>query len=138
MAKIALDVDVREPSLNVYKNMNWLPLHLRRQLHLSTYMYKIVNEIAPPQFLNKFAYVSGGSRDAEKCNLYTPKDRSHKSFSYLGTKCWNSIPLSIRTAETDKKFSEILKSSFMNEVCNNSSYQANNKFDYFYEIEKAD
>ena len=138
VAKIALDVDVREPSLNVYKNMNWLPLHLRRQLHLSTYMYKIVNEIAPPQFLNKFAYVSGGSRDAEKCNLYTPKDRSHKSFSYLGTKCWNSIPLSIRTAETDKKFSEILKSSFMNEVCNNSSYQANNKFDYFYEIEKAD
>ena len=26
----------------------------------------------------------------------------------------------------------------MNEVCNNSSYQANKKFDYFYEIEKAD
>ena len=101
-------------------------------------MYKIVNEDAPSQFLDKFEYVSGGSRDAEKCNFYIPKTKSHKSFSYLGSKCWNSLPLSIRTAETDKKFSQILKSSFMNEVCNNSSYQANNKFDYFYEIEKAD
>ena len=37
-ANIALAVDVREPSLNVYKNMSWLPLHLRRQFHLSAYM----------------------------------------------------------------------------------------------------
>ena len=35
VAKIALDVPQTESSLNVYKEMKWLPLHLRRQLHLS-------------------------------------------------------------------------------------------------------
>ena len=31
VAKMALDVNVRESSIEVYKNMAWLPLHLRRQ-----------------------------------------------------------------------------------------------------------
>ena len=39
VAKIALDVNTRERSVEVYKNMGWLPLHLRRQVHLSSYMY---------------------------------------------------------------------------------------------------
>ena len=50
--------------------MKWLPLHLRRQLHLSTYMYKIINGLAPAVFISKFAYVSGGTKEAELCNLY--------------------------------------------------------------------
>ena len=60
--------------------MKWLPLHLRRQLHLSTYMYKIINGLAPVKFISKFAYVSDGTIEAELCNLYIPKFRSHKTF----------------------------------------------------------
>ena len=30
VSKIALSVDKTESSINVYKNMKWLPLHLRR------------------------------------------------------------------------------------------------------------
>ena len=37
IAKIALDYDMLESSMKVYQDMKWLPLHLRRQLHLSTY-----------------------------------------------------------------------------------------------------
>ena len=133
VAKIALDVHWQEPSVNVYRNMKWLPLHLRRQLHLSTYMYKIINECAPPSFVSKFAYVSGGSRDAERCNLYIPKSRTHKSFSYLGAKCWNSIPVNVRNIESTAKFSQCLKSSFMLDVINGvSSYAINNSSDYLY------
>ena len=62
-AKIALNYDMQESSVKVYHDMNWLPLDLRRQLHLSTYMYKIINGISPSQFLDKFSYISGGSRD---------------------------------------------------------------------------
>ena len=134
VAKIALDVDIREPTLNVYKNMKWLPLHLRRQLHLSTYMYKIMNDQAPSAFASKFSYVSGGSRDAENCNLYTPKAKTHKSFSYLGAKCWNSLPLAVRTTDNIEKFSQILKTSFMDMISNDHLYQPNNKFDFLYEI----
>ena len=64
-AKIALDYDMVESSKKVYKDMGWLPLHLRRQLHLAIYMYKIVNVKSPPHFSNKFTYISGGSRDGE-------------------------------------------------------------------------
>ena len=109
VAKITLNVDMREPSLNVYQRMKWLPLHLRRQLHLSTYMYKIINGFAPTAFNSKFAYVSGGTRDADRCNLYLPKSKSHKSFSYIGAKCWNSLSMDMRTAESIEKFSSCLK-----------------------------
>ena len=76
---------------------------------------------------------SGGSRDAERCNLYIPKSRTHKSFSYLGAKCWNSIPVNVRNIESTAKFSQCIKSSFMSDVINDvSSYAINNSFDYFY------
>ena len=138
VAKIALNVDLREPSLNVYKGMKWLPLHLRRQLHLSTYMYKIINGLAPVEFISKFAYVSGGTREAELCNLYIPKSRSHKSFSYLGAKCWNTLSTSIRTAENTEKFSQCLKSIFLDDVFSNESYSTNNSFDYFHTVASSD
>ena len=131
VAKIALDVNIREPSVNVYRDMKWLPLHLRRQLHLSSYMYKIINGLAPPVFTNKFAYISGGSRDAEMCNLYIPKSKSHKCFSYLGAKCWNSTPTTIRTAESCPKFAQSLKCAFLSEVTNNTLYNVNNSYDIF-------
>ena len=97
-AKIALNYNMWESSTKVYNDMNWLPLHLRRQLHLSTYMYKIIYENSPLQFRNKFAYISGGSRDGNRCNLYTCKSRSHKQFSYLGSKCWNLLPKTLQKA----------------------------------------
>ena len=69
IAKIALDYDKMERLKNVYLDMKWLPLHLRRQLHMSTYTYKIINGMSPPQMGDKFVYISGGSRNAEGCNL---------------------------------------------------------------------
>ena len=92
VAKIALDVDVRESSAEVYKKMAWLPLHLRRQLHLSTYMYRIINGNCPHPFMEKFTYISGGSHDVKNCNLYTHKSKSHEEFFYFGAKAWNILP----------------------------------------------
>ena len=106
---IALDVNIRESSIKVYKNMGWLPLHLRRQVHLSSYMYRIINEICPKHFIGKFLYISGGSRNTENCNLYTPKSRSHKEFSYLGAKAWNILQTSLRECDCVKKFSKLYK-----------------------------
>jgi hypothetical protein len=134
VAKIALDVNVRESSIEVYKNMAWLPLHLRRQLHLSTYMYRIVNEICPKHFTGKFAYISGGSREGENCNLYTKKSKSHKEFFYLGAKAWNVLPQSLRASESVKHFSSTYKSTLLQSMVNDDNYQVNNCFDNFYSI----
>ena len=59
VAKIALGVPKTESTLTVYKDMNWLPLHLRRQVHLSSYVMKIIKGQGPSNFINKFNFVSG-------------------------------------------------------------------------------
>ena len=134
VAKIALDVNVRESSADVYKNMDWLPLHLRRQLHLSAYMYRIVNENCPKNFIGKFTYISGGSRDGENCNLYTKRSKSHKEFFYLGAKVWNILPKALRESESVKNFSSNYKRALMEDIKRNEHYQIDNRYDEFYSL----
>ena len=38
VAKIALGVEKTESSINFYQDMKWLPLYLRQQIHLSSYV----------------------------------------------------------------------------------------------------
>ncbi len=132
VAKIALDVPQTESSLNVYKDMKWLPLHLRRQLHLSNYMYRIINDNGPTNFMNKFRYVSGGSRSSESCNLYVNKSSSHKNFYYLGAKCWNNVSHSLRDATNVTYFSRSYKQQLLSSIICDPNYTTENKFDHFY------
>ena len=134
VAKIALDVNIRESSVEVYRNMSWLPLHLRRQLHLSCYMFRILSETCPDHFIGKFTYISGGSRDGENCNLYTQKSRSHKEFFYLGAKAWNIIPSMLRESESIQKFKSIYKTLLLSTMTADESYQTDNTYDKFYPV----
>ena len=135
VAKIALNYNILERSHKVYKDMKWLPLQLRRQLHLSSYMYKVLNENCPKQFIDKFRYVSGGSRNAEKCNLYTIKSKSHKHFQYLGAKFWNEIPQPIRESPNIGSFNSSIKTSLYKKFYNDEQFIVKNVFDSAYEIE---
>ena len=134
IAKIALDYDKLERSKKVYHDMKWLPLHLRRQLHMSTYMYKIINGISPPQLRDKFVYITGGSRDGQKCNLYTRKSKTHKQFYYLGAKCWNMLPQPLRQADSAKNFSNTLKNVLLNCIQIDEKYMVDNTYDNLYKI----
>ena len=134
VAKIALNVDIRESSSEVYKKMAWLPLHLRRQLHLSSYMYRIINETCPQHFTDKFTYISGGSRNGDNCNLYTKKSKSHKEFYYLGAKAWNILPQSLRESQSVKSFSSAYKNALIEKLHNDEHYRTNNAFNEFYLI----
>ena len=132
VAKIALDYDIQESSKKVYQDMGWLPLHLRRQLHLSTYMYKIINGLSPPQFRNQFVYISGGSRDGENCNLYTKISKTHKQLYFLGAKCWNVIAKPLRQAESAKIFSKTLKNQLLSSISTDEGYIVDNAHDLIY------
>ena len=137
-AKIALDYDMMESSKKVYIDMGWLPLHLRRQLHLAIYMYKIVNGKSPPHFSNKFTYISGGSRDGERCNMYTIKSKSHKHFSYLGAKCWNLLPQPLRQTDNAKDFSKLYKSMLLKSIDMDANYAVNNSYNILYKCINKD
>ena len=134
VAKIALDVNIRENTLMVYQTMKWLPLHIRRQLHLAAYMYRIINGLSPKTFMNKFAYISGGSRDGNNCNLYTNKSRTHKEFYYIGAKCWNLIPQPLRNIGCVKDFSDSYKKRLMNSILSDQEYKTDNKYDKLYKL----
>ena len=64
----------------------------KKQVHLSFYMLKIVNGQWPSNFINQFSYISGGSRDGNNCNPYTPKSKNLKNFYNLDAKAWNHAP----------------------------------------------
>ena len=141
VAKIALDVHQTESSLNVYKDMKWLPLHLRRQLHLSAYMFRIIKNKSPSNFMNKFKFISGGSRDGNNCNLYTHKSKTHKDFYYLGAKCWNNLPHYLRDLDDVGRFSKSYKAQLLHAIINDYHYSPDNAYDYFYrpvELEESD
>ena len=132
VAKIALDAPQSESSINVYRDMKWLPLHLRRQLHLSNYMFRIIHDDCPTNFMNKFNYISGGSRNGASCNLYVNRSSSHKPFQYLGAKCWNNIPVELRNLSDIKSFSGTYKQQLLSSVVNDPNYIVDNSFDKFY------
>ena len=132
VAKIALDVPKQESSLTVYKDMKWLPLHLRRQLHTSNYVFRIIKESCPYEMRDKFKYTSGGSRIAENCNLYIPNSNSHKEFYYLGAKCWNTLSSDLRNLDDVKQFSNKLKALYLSSIQNDINYKPDNSFDHIY------
>ena len=132
VAKIALDVPQTESSLNVYKEMKWLPLHLRRQLHLSNYMFRIIHDDCPTNFMNKFSYISGGSRNSESCNLYINRSYSHKNFQYLGAKCWNNLSADMRSITDVDSFNKSYKKLLLDSILTDDNYTIDNSFDKFY------
>ena len=97
-------------------------------------MFKIINSVAPPHLMNHFSYVSGGSRNSAKCNLYIKKTRTHKQFYYLGASCWNLLPQSLRNSEDPQKFSATYKNLLLDAILSDPSYTVDNKFDKFYSL----
>ena len=133
VAKIALEKT--QSSINVYKDMKWLPLHLRRHVHLSSYMFKILNGQSPSNFINKFKFISGGSRDGANCNLYTPKSKNLKNVYYLGAKAISMelLTLDLRNLTDPKVFSKNFKNCLLDSV-SDPNYIVNNAYDYIYKI----
>ena len=134
VAKIALGVDKTESSLSVYRDMKWLPLHLRRHVHLTSYMFKIINSQSPSNFMNKFQFISGGSRDGGNCSLYTPRSKTLKHFYYLGAKSWNVLPSTLRNISDSKAFNKVYKAQLLEAITNDNMYVTNNSFDFFYKV----
>ena len=118
--------------------MKWLPLHLRRQVHLSMYMFKIIKGYSPSNFIYKFEFISGGSRGGTNCNLYTPKSKNLKNFYYLGAKAWNNLSSSLRNLSDAKVFSNTYKSHLLDSVTNDPAYVVNNAYDHVYRPIRAD
>ena len=134
VGKIALDVPTRESSMVVYRDMGWLPLHLRRQVHLTTYMFRVLKGNSPAHFADKFQYVSGSSRGANNGNLFITRSDTLKDFSYIGAKCWNSVPTVLREFSDVKLFSKVLKKRLLASIQDDENYRVDNLCSRVYQL----
>ena len=112
--------------------MKWLPLYLRRQVHISLYMFKVIKGEIPNNFINKFKYISGGSRDGSNCYLYTLKSLNLKNFYYVGAKAWNNLPSDLRNKCDAKAFSNIYKAQLLHSIIGDPTCVVNNAYDFLY------
>jgi hypothetical protein len=118
-ARIILDVNHRDyntRSSDLLDELGWLPLADRIQYLRAVQVYKCVNGLSPPglqeMFVPNSQMHSHLTRSAMNMNFYVPSCHT-KSFSYIGTKTWNSLPHMVKTASSLHSFKRL---------CNNHYY----------------
>ncbi|CAH2234063.1 jg7704 [Pararge aegeria aegeria] len=85
--------------------LKWLPIRLRRNLHILSILYCVLFfPSSPPYLKEKFEFVGRPGevlRTARKLILRVPSHNSsffHRSFTVQAVKLWNALPLEIREA----------------------------------------
>jgi Reverse transcriptase (RNA-dependent DNA polymerase) len=90
-----------------YKELNWLKLDKRRELHLGCLIYKIKQNKTPVYLYNMLSESSNihNYNTRTKCSLPSVNnDYGKKMFKFFGPQFWNSIPQTIRDENNFYKF----------------------------------
>ena len=92
------------------KNAELLPLSVLRLKLLAIEVYKCINCINPEYMNDMFKHKSlpYDFRDSSKLETskYNGKTFGYKSFTYYGSKLWNSIPAEIKNVDSLSKFKQ--------------------------------
>ena len=104
----------------------------RRQVHVSSYMFKVIKGESSNNFINKCKYISGGSRDGSNCNMFTPKSPNLKNFYYLGAKTSNNSRSDLRNKCDAKALSNIYTAQLLHSIIGDPTYVVNNANDFLY------
>lgn len=95
-------------SLQDYKKLEILPLHLKLELNKAVTMYKILNGFAPPPLIKRFP--QNYKRHTHKLVIDRPRlDLFKSSLHYSGGTLWNRLPPSVKTKKTLGSFKKGLK-----------------------------
>lgn len=91
-----------------------LKIEARRQLHLASLMFEVVNFNRPDYLFSKIKFSRFALRYPRKARLPL-ENQMHKtaaftgSFRYCATKCWNNIPPPLRQIKSKQTFKKKLK-----------------------------
>ena len=94
------------PTVNMYRELGWEPLHLRRERHKLILYYKIVHGLTP-SFLTDLLPPSVGTRtqynlrnNPDLTGFASRTETFKRSFFPSTTHLWNSLPQDVRNAES--------------------------------------
>lgn len=77
-------------------------MEYRRQLHLATLLFGVIQNKAPIYLYNKLSWVRANNNYATRASSYRLSVPAHRtaafrgSFRYAATKCWNNLPPPLR------------------------------------------
>ncbi|CAH2266821.1 jg9436 [Pararge aegeria aegeria] len=99
--------------------LKWLPIRLRRNLHILSILYCILFHPSTPVYLKEKFVFTGPPEDARSTRrfiLKVPGHKSsffHKSFTVPAVTLWNALPLEIREAQTIGIFKKQVKDHYL-------------------------
>ena len=119
-ARVILDVDTRERSAKLFKELNWLPLHDEINIQKCCVVYnRVVGESTGymEQMLTRNVDYGSRSNRHSNLNLVCPRfkreTKGGKPFRVTGTRLWNSIPVDVRSKDSFHSFKRALRNYFM-------------------------
>ena len=104
-------------------HLHWLPVKARIDYKLAVLCHKCLHNRAPPYLssLLDMYKPSRKLRSSDQKLLCVPKIKTRgfgeRAFTYYAPCVWNSIPLSIRDLNDEKKFKSELKTIFLQDIC---------------------
>ena len=96
------------------KDLHWLPVKQRIEFKILLLVYKSLNNLTPKYLKDmlKYHHTTRTLRSSHQRYLFVKRYRTRygaRSFSYIGPKLWNQLPLQLRTTDTLPKFKTSLK-----------------------------
>ena len=99
-------------------DLHWLPVEYRITYKILLLLYKAINGLSPSYISNLLSFCTS-SHSLRSCSnkllqvpRSKPKSYGDRRFSIAGPKLWNSIPGSLRNADSLNSFKKTLKDIF--------------------------
>ena len=114
-ARLVFALGKRVDATPLIRTLHWLPVKQRIVYKVVLYIFKALNNLAPPYLTEQFSvYVPARSlRSAMDTNrLVVPRSNltiGDRSFKIAAAKAWNSLPIHLRTAQSMETFKCNLK-----------------------------
>ena len=133
-AKALLGKGKFSSATNALKELNWIPLHQRRQVHHGVFVHKALHSKSSHHatttinsLLPRHSYSTRQKQNNRLNTQYHTTSRSEKSVIYRSTHAWNAIPNDIRGIEDTKKFKETLQNFYIDKYKNDTDHVGRTK-----------
>lgn len=97
------------PGESLMSTLNIHQFEQKRNYHTACLTFKVINNLSAPYLSDKLSNINHGhhTRATASHNLLLPFPKhefAKQTFSYTASKCWNKLPLNIKTTQTFTSF----------------------------------
>lgn len=126
MCQLILNRRKSDSSKQALYDLHWLPIKARIQFKILVYMYNCrvgnappyLSDLLIPKVQKRSLRSSSSSVDSYEVPFNKCKTFSDRSFSTIGPKLWNDLPLNIRQCSSVDSFKKHLKTHFFRDYFN--------------------